>query len=266
MPFLEHEGNTREITRGETLVGSGSQAAWRLQNVDLAARHFTVHADSEGATRLKPSSAHNIVVVNGRQVGLEGIKLEHGDTIDAGSARLYFIEDLKKKRNPPVEQGGSDAFLLDQKDRRAFPLIRRSTSIGRDAASQVLLKDPSVSRFHADVRAEAGNFVLYSMGSAGSKVNGHNVAGPRLLEEGDKIEIGSAVLVFTRQAVPPGIQILRGGDAGDEKLSRRSTQLYQKAIGDTAEQNAIALGSRKPVIPIVIGIVVVLIALWVVFF
>lgn len=260
MPFLEHEGNTREVTRGETLIGSGSQAAWRLQNVDLAARHFTLHSDTDGATRLKPSSAHNIVVVNGRQVGLDGTKLEHGDVIDAGSARIYFLEDLKRTRNATLDQAGSPAFLVDHKERRAFPLARRSTSLGRDSASQVLLKDPSVSRFHADVRGEAGNFVLYSMGSAGTRVNGHNVAGPRLLEEGDKIEVGSSTLVFTRKEIPAGVQVIRGGDAGDEKLSRRSTQLYQKAVSDTGEQDVI--GQRKfPVIPIAIAVVVVILVL-----
>jgi hypothetical protein len=45
MPFLELEGvpdledNPRELN-GDLVVGSGSQATWRLTGRDLAARHF----------------------------------------------------------------------------------------------------------------------------------------------------------------------------------------------------------------------------------
>ncbi|HKG93273.1 MAG TPA: FHA domain-containing protein, partial [Gemmatimonadaceae bacterium] len=91
MPFLEHEGNTRELTAGDTLVGSGSQADWRLQNVDLAARHFSVVVGSDGRVLLKPYSAQNVVVVNGRQVPLAGVSLADGDVIAAGLTRFAFV-------------------------------------------------------------------------------------------------------------------------------------------------------------------------------
>ena len=49
MGFIEYRGEVRELTPGETVVGSGSQAGWRLQQADLAARHFAVTTGLDGA-------------------------------------------------------------------------------------------------------------------------------------------------------------------------------------------------------------------------
>ena len=87
----------------------------------------------------------------------------------------------------------------------------------------MLLRDPSVSRFHADIRAEAGQFVLYSMGSAGTKVNGHNLSAPQMLQEGDRIDIGDTTFVFTR-TLPQGVAVAdMSTDAEEEIVTRRST-------------------------------------------
>ena len=59
MPFLELEGkpdlenNPRELV-GEVIVGSGSQATWRVSGSDLAARHFRV-AVNNGRAQVIPA-------------------------------------------------------------------------------------------------------------------------------------------------------------------------------------------------------------------
>ena len=45
MPYLELNGDVHELSDGETTVGSGAQATWRLAAHDLAARHFVVMVD-----------------------------------------------------------------------------------------------------------------------------------------------------------------------------------------------------------------------------
>lgn len=257
MAFFEYEGKPREIVVGETIIGSGSQSTWRLQNTDLAARHFSVLRSPDGPVRVRPHSTQNIVVVNGRAVGVEPVELADGDVVAAGSARFLYMEREDGERPAGWDKPAGTAYLVDSVERKAYPLVKKSVNIGRDAASQVLLKDPSVSRFHADVKAEAGQHVLYSMGSAGTTINGRRVSGPQLLEEGDKVEVGGSTLVFTRQPLPSGMEVVRGGADEDDKTSRRSTQLYQRTI-ETGETVKLSTGG-PPMKMILIGVIAVLV-------
>lgn len=262
MPYLSLGDETRELRAGETLVGSGTQATWRLSNADLAARHFSVVVPSEamgGHPVLRPASPQGIVVVNGRQVASSGMELEHGDVIGAGSARFIYREDANRALPASTAAATADrpAFLINEEERVAYPLTKKTVSIGRDIASHVLVRDPSVSRFHADVRAEAGHFVLYAMGSSGTSVNGHTVSGPQLLEEGDRVQVGDQTFRFTREPLTGGITQVPLGGASDEddKLSRRATQISSRAV--TGNARAVpGPTSGRPLLPIIVVIAV----------
>lgn len=227
MPFLESQGEVREIDASELLVGSGTQATWRIPSADLAARHFAISSSSAGPV-LRPLSTQHLVVVNGRAIG-EPTPLADGDVIAAGTARFLFLERAEGPRPDAWDAPQRIGYLLHEGERQAYPLDRRAVTIGRDSASRVVLRDPTVSRFHADVRREAGQYVLYSMGSAGTQVNGQRAAGAQLLEEGDRIEIGDTTLVFTYRE-PQGLTLVRGGDESEDTTSRRETVMHQRAV------------------------------------
>jgi len=92
MPFLEHDGVTRELTAGETMVGAGSQAGWRLQTINLAPRHFTISVGGDGQAVLSPYGTQP-VEVNGTP--LSGAHpLAHGDEIIAGAGIFVYLERL----------------------------------------------------------------------------------------------------------------------------------------------------------------------------
>ena len=259
MPFLESQGEVREIDTGELLVGSGTQAGWRIPSADLAARHFAVAVSGAG-THLRPLSTQHLVVVNGRAVG-EPVALADGDVIAAGTARFLFLEKADGNRPDGWESPQREAFLVDERERQAYPLDRRAVTIGRDAASRVLLRDPTVSRFHADVRREAGQYVLYSMGSAGTQVNGRRASGAQLLEEGDRIEIGDSTLLFTYTAAP-GMTIVRGGDdSSEDRSSKRDTVLHQRAV--EFDKVSGSGGSRNTMLAILAVLIVVVLLVWV---
>jgi pSer/pThr/pTyr-binding forkhead associated (FHA) protein len=151
---------------------------------------------------------------------------------------------------------------VDDTERVAYPVRKRTTSIGRDAASHVVVRDPTVSRFHVDVRAEAGEHVLYSMGSAGTTINGVRVSGPQLLEEGDEVALGGARFRYTREAVPSHIRVELGGGELDTVASVRPTLVMQEAV--TAEMPIVRSRTRPP-LPMLIGLVAVLLAMLVIF-
>ncbi|WP_156725438.1 DUF1707 and FHA domain-containing protein [Streptomyces apocyni] len=64
--------------------------------------------------------------------------------------------------------------------------------IGRDPASGLRLTHESVSRAHAELRAQSGRWVLYDLGSTnGTSVNGRRVLGAAIVQVGDQVSFGS---------------------------------------------------------------------------
>ena len=259
------DGNPREFT-GELMVGSGSQANWRIAGQDLAARHFKLRPSSDGTAAVVPASPQNVVVVNGVQVPAAGSTINSGDVISAGAGRFVYLKDDKQKRPTPAGPP-PDAYLIDAVNKKGYTLRKRVVQIGREIGCSIVLKDPTVSRFHADVRHEAGEYVIYSMGSAGTKINGQPVRDPRLLAEGDLIQIGETTFTFSRRQLPTGIRPVQFEDHDDDSFSRRSTQLAQKAVTMEGGQYPDAIGRKLPLMPMLVGIAVVsiLVVLYLVF-
>jgi len=102
----------------------------------------------------------------------------------------------------------AQCYLIYEFERRAYPIIGDTFSIGRDAASRIVIREPSVSRAHAEVRAEGDQYVLHANGPTGTKLNGETVVAPEKLTDGDKIEVGSAELTFRRGRLPLGVSVV----------------------------------------------------------
>ena len=83
---------------------------------------------------------------------------------------------------------------------------REGVLLGRDAPLfSAGLKDPTISRRHAEMRFHHGRLRLHDLGSRnGSYLNGERVTGVHALEPGDVIRLGATLLVYTRSAEPRG--------------------------------------------------------------
>jgi pSer/pThr/pTyr-binding forkhead associated (FHA) protein len=69
-------------------------------------------------------------------------------------------------------------------------------TIGRMPECEVVLSDQNVSRRHAEVRRQNGEFVVVDLGSTnGTRVNGTGIR-ERRLADGDEITVGSSTLRF----------------------------------------------------------------------
>jgi predicted component of type VI protein secretion system len=260
MAYLIYEEERRTLASGETVVGSGANADWRLASADLAARHFYVQVEGDGSAIVCPGSGHNIVVLNGKQVPSTGASLTNGDTIAAGSAFFTFVTGGDAPATHARASQGA-AHLINELERKAYTLAKRTVTIGRDAASIIHLRDPSVSRFHADVRAEAGQYVLYSMGSAGTRINGHRVSTPQVLEEGDRLAIGDTELRFSRGALAPGTDITEGAADVDVAQARRPTT----TLGTIEDFTAIPASRRTSPMLLTVLVVAALVGAWLLF-
>jgi len=200
MPWLAAGTTTQELRDGDIIVGSGSDAQWRVTSVDLAPVHFVVSVHGSNTT-VRPASRDAVVAVNGEQLRETSRALVDGDVILAGSARIVFSHALPGASVAP-DSTPAPGYLVDDRAAVAHPL-RSSSFIGRDASNAIVVRDPSASRFHADIRREAGGFVVRSIGASGTKLNQQPMKSPTLLAEGDRIEIAYSVLRFTT-ALPTG--------------------------------------------------------------
>ena len=78
------------------------------------------------------------------------------------------------------------------------PSTALTATIGRLPECEVVLKDRGASRRHAQISLQDGAATLTDLGSTnGTQVNGHTVQRVQL-DDGDRITIGTTVLVFRR--------------------------------------------------------------------
>ena len=79
-------------------------------------------------------------------------------------------------------------------------LLHSPIHIGRHLSNEIIVNDRRVSRHHAEIRFERGQFVLYDLSSTnGVKINGAPTRQPVPLRNNDLITVGDHEFVFQRR-------------------------------------------------------------------
>jgi predicted component of type VI protein secretion system len=77
---------------------------------------------------------------------------------------------------------------------KVYSLETSEVSIGREVGSDVFINDEEVSRRHARLTSQFGDYVLEDLGSTnGTFLNGQRATGQRILKPGDTILLGEKV-------------------------------------------------------------------------
>lgn len=101
----------------------------------------------------------------------------------------------------------SSAWLVGRVGNRTgkeMPLRRDRNTIGRDGTQcDIVVDDTTVSKRHAEIRFENGQYVLYDLASTnGTFVNHHRVQRQSLLD-GDQVQLGNVSFVFKEVKMHP---------------------------------------------------------------
>lgn len=168
-------------------------------------------------------------------------------------------------------------------DNRQAPiwLVDERFTIGQDSRNSLVLADPSIGPFHAEIRQDHGFYYLTDVGSpGGSFVNNERINTRFQLRAGDQLRLGTVELYLvdpartqtkTEQAARWYLQVIQGEHEGkkfhisgsmtfgrsvkcelcfsDQELSRRHCEFYLKGdvleVKDLASANGIMVNQQK---------------------
>ena len=188
---------------------------------DRASRYHVMLTWDHGKGYLRDNNSMNGTIVNG-QPGLGTVLLRHGDIIEVAGSEFRFTyteaSGLAVLDSQPTEKFALPGVatpeakphvrarltaLTGPEPGRGWPIVAGVVTIGRGGDNIVVLPHVSVSRHHAQIIVQPSGLYIQDVGSInGASVNGEALLAPRLLGDGDHIQIGDILLVCKIEQLP----------------------------------------------------------------
>jgi hypothetical protein len=121
---------------------------------------------------------------------------------------------------------------------RRWPLDRCELTIGRGEECSIMLPDRHVSRFHARISWSDAGYIVEDLGSKnGTHVNGRELEAPRILDDGDEIQIALRFKLAFVDAGATAPLTFPEMDATGLRLEEATHQVY---VGDMLLEPALS--------------------------
>lgn len=189
----------------DSLIAVAKERGYKLASVPLV-NFLEDPGMVTGETRIDPQflDANSAPVqsdtTGGSSVGLDATRsmspAEAQELARQGQAQLQAQAQRRLTETMPP------AWLTLIRPARSAPkqLTSPVIHIGRHPTNDIIVNDKRVSRHHAEVRFERGQFVLYDLGSTnGVGINGVMTHQPVPLKNNDRVTVGSHEFVFQRR-------------------------------------------------------------------
>jgi pSer/pThr/pTyr-binding forkhead associated (FHA) protein len=169
------------------------------------------------------------------------ITIQADPTLDSEDVQITAIYAIKEvAENQAVQQTSKttlneknyddipkNAFLIIG-GVRVFPLAKSVINIGRRSDNDLAIDDPRVSRYHSQIRAIKGRFVLFDLNSTGGTFVNSQRANQTVLYPGDVISLAGLPVIFGQDNPPSSYT--RGNTAPfPSGTSERPTAVLKKA-------------------------------------
>ena len=163
----------------------------RRRNYDLLTRP-AVEFKTDERLRLGEFGIQTRLVKPPAREGDSPLQGEEGHTMVYSAVR----QAAAAKAPAPAEAAVATRAVVGLEDRR-YVLEGPRATIGRSKEADCVLRDPNVSRHHAELRrGGGGEWTIADLGSTnGVKVNGRRVSSTRL-NPGDQVTIGTTTFLF----------------------------------------------------------------------
>ena len=249
MPYLEFEHQSKPLGPGVLTIGSGSEAAWRIHDRDLAPLHALVTLEKGGYALVAAGGPEARIFVNGVEVTDGRSVVRYGDRLRLGRAEFRFMQLASGT-------SGQDGYLREMRRGRSYHL-GEFTEIGRDPRCGVFIPEPEVSRIHADIRRQNGAFVV-NPHNALTLLNGERITSARPLGEGDELSVGRTTLRFT--AEPAGRTVEAQGAVQPTAATRRA-QMATTFMGAFEARERVNQTGRKRMIMVAAAVAAIILSL-----
>jgi ABC-type multidrug transport system ATPase subunit/ABC-type multidrug transport system permease subunit len=215
---LLHSGRRIPIDSAGVTIGRGDDNDIVIDGERVSRRHARITLDQSGRFAVEDLGSRHGTRVNDEP--LEGSRgLRSGDAISIDEELLRFVAGAETR----VASGE-----LPVLETQVVQLTGERVTIGRDPSNQVVLPDPNVSRFHAELVARNGGWEVVDLGSRnGTRVGGEPVE-RHLLQPGTQVGVGPYRLAFD------GAEIVTRDERGAMRLDAFavSVQIRDKRILD----------------------------------
>jgi hypothetical protein len=164
----------------------------RRRNYDLLTRP-TVGFETDERLRLGEFGIQTRLVKPPAHEGEPPSQGEEGHTMVYSAVR----DASPSPAESPSRRAGVATRAIVIVDDRRYVLDAARSTIGRSRDADCVLRDPNVSRHHAELRrSTAGDWTIADLGSTnGIKVNGRRVGSTRL-KAGDRVTLGTTTFQF----------------------------------------------------------------------
>jgi len=118
---------------------------------------------------------------------------EEGQTDTEDQTQIVLPEELKEGITL-----GRRAFLIlrNPTETLTFPLLKKTTVLGRLYTNDIVLEDPNVSRVHAEIKLEDEGYAIYDLGSTNGTFVNDKKQKKWVLHDGDIVVMGETELLF----------------------------------------------------------------------
>jgi pSer/pThr/pTyr-binding forkhead associated (FHA) protein len=223
MPVIKVNDQQFSLRPGQNRLGAGQDADVPvIGDTSLGVQAIVEVANERDVVIRRAGSA--TVRVNGVPL-VDPTPLMHGDRVEIGDTELLYADDTKtgatqtlsasniaaiaKRVGPARATAATGGRLVSLVDGKEYLIEANGITIGRDAASDVVVAQNEVSRKHAEVAPVDAGYEIRDFSSNGVFVNGVRVAQAQILSRSDVIRVGSEEFRFyadvsaTNGAAPP---------------------------------------------------------------
>lgn len=196
------ETKSYTLTKGRVSLGRADDNDIVVQSQIMSRHHATLEKTPSGYEIVVASGVTNMLTCQGRPV-VERQLMSHGDVLRIDSEIPGMMVSIAYQA-PSQATARLSAVQFGEKDKLTF---------GRDPTNDVMLDNPRVSRFHAQVTRVGRRYNVTDLRSAnGTFVNDKRVQGDVWLNPQDTIRIGPYKLVmgedqFTRYDETEGLRV-----------------------------------------------------------
>ena len=160
-------------------------------------RIFRLAAEEVG---IKFETSPTLTIVTDPQVEIDDLQvrtLKH--------ANIAETQDVKGSSDQMDEAPPAKPAFLIVGGTKVFTVQTAVTNIGRRLDNHLVVNDPRVSRYHAQIRCARGRFIIFDLNSTGGTyVNGQRT-NQSVLYPGDVISLAGLPIIFGQDNPPPNL-------------------------------------------------------------